>query len=839
MFLRAETKRKAKGVADLLDYYALIDDGILLLSNGSFLAAWEVRGPDMDALTIHHSWSITAHLARQLSLGTGWTLQADQIRSEYQEYSPERPWPDPISHLIDEERRLQFTATGDAANYQSSYYLCLCHQVPQGSGKKAQEWFFQSDGDTAGRLERELGHFRSRLQQVENALKMNLLRERHTRVRRLGFQPTRRVAHDDLCRYIRYCARGEDFPFAVPYQAIFLNQYLSPGDFVTGAEPMLDTKRIRVIALDGFPDASYAGILREMDSIPFPFRFTQQAQCMDAEEAKGLHLANHNKWGMIKLSPLQAILKKNANAARIDPFAARLENDALEASSDAQHGLAHFVRYSAKVILLEENEERLEEGTRLVREVVQRAGFGARIETYNATAAWISSLPGHMHRERRTAIASTLNLVHMMPFSTPFQGLQTNPSSFLPQNTPPLFYALTAGRSHFRAHIHVEDRGHTFIAGPQGSGKTTLQALSIAQFFGLSPDARVFAFDKQKTLYTLTRAMGGDYYDLTPGNNKLRFCPLQYLDTELDQALASSYIAMLGSLNGLNIDADRQQTISDGIKLLIDRAYGRSLTDFATVVGALDPEIAKALQFFTIGNVASGGILDGRHDNLTLSRLSVFEVETLYSMDTKITSAVLFYIFNRIWRTLTPASPTLVSVDELRASLDQPLAVQNFEKFLVEGRKLNMALMLSIQEIGKVLESPLKTTINRECATKIFLANPTAATGERKIYEDFGMDETDIELIASAQPKADYYWTSPEGRRRIHLALGSVALSFLVASGKQDRELVDSMSERNPQGWAADWLRRRGLTEWSRRLDGLRAEYQEDDEEEKELAAYA
>ena len=166
MFLKAEAKQKAKGLSDLLDYYALIDDGIVLLSNASYLAAWEVRGPDMDALSIHHSWSMTAHLARQLSLGTGWTLQADQIRSEYQEYSPERSWPDPVSHLIDDERRLQFTATGDAANYQSSYCLCVCYQVPQGSVKKAQEWFFQSDGDTAGRLERELGHFRSRLQHM-------------------------------------------------------------------------------------------------------------------------------------------------------------------------------------------------------------------------------------------------------------------------------------------------------------------------------------------------------------------------------------------------------------------------------------------------------------------------------------------------------------------------------------------------------------------------------------------------------------------------------------------------------------------------------------------------
>jgi len=138
MFLKIEAKQKAKGLADLLDYYSLVDDGILLLSNGSFLAAWEVRGPDMDALTIHHSWAMTSHVAKQLSLGTGWTLQADQLRAEYQEYSPERPWPDPVSHLIDEERRVQFTATGTAANYRSSYYLCVSYQVPQGSGKKAQ-----------------------------------------------------------------------------------------------------------------------------------------------------------------------------------------------------------------------------------------------------------------------------------------------------------------------------------------------------------------------------------------------------------------------------------------------------------------------------------------------------------------------------------------------------------------------------------------------------------------------------------------------------------------------------------------------------------------------------
>jgi hypothetical protein len=61
-------------------------------------------------------------------------------------------------------------------------------------------------------------------------------------------------------------------------------------------------------------------------------------------------------------------------------------------------------------------------------------------------------------------------------------------------------------------------------------------------------------------------------------------------------------------------------------------------------------------------------------------------------------------------------------------------------------------------------------------------------------------------------------------------------LSFLAASGERDRALVDALSERNPQGWSSDWLRRRGFHEWAQQLDSLRAQY---NNEEKEIAAYA
>ena len=38
-----EHRRKATGLADLLLYDALIDDGVLLLQDGALLAAWSFR----------------------------------------------------------------------------------------------------------------------------------------------------------------------------------------------------------------------------------------------------------------------------------------------------------------------------------------------------------------------------------------------------------------------------------------------------------------------------------------------------------------------------------------------------------------------------------------------------------------------------------------------------------------------------------------------------------------------------------------------------------------------------------------------------------------------------
>jgi type IV secretory pathway VirB4 component len=40
-----ETRKQPQGLADLLLWFGLVDDGVVLQRDGSLLAAWQYRGP--------------------------------------------------------------------------------------------------------------------------------------------------------------------------------------------------------------------------------------------------------------------------------------------------------------------------------------------------------------------------------------------------------------------------------------------------------------------------------------------------------------------------------------------------------------------------------------------------------------------------------------------------------------------------------------------------------------------------------------------------------------------------------------------------------------------------
>ena len=124
-----EHRSRAQGLADLLLYDSLIDDGVMLLQDGALMAAWTFRGPDMASATNGEMAALSARLNSVLKLGTGWMIQCDAIRSRAPEYPAPGAFPDAITTLIDEERRQQFSAEG--VHYEGEYFLSLTYLPPE------------------------------------------------------------------------------------------------------------------------------------------------------------------------------------------------------------------------------------------------------------------------------------------------------------------------------------------------------------------------------------------------------------------------------------------------------------------------------------------------------------------------------------------------------------------------------------------------------------------------------------------------------------------------------------------------------------------------------------
>src|SRR5207244_11725906 len=103
----------------------------------------------------------------------------------------------------------------------------------------------------------------------------------------------------------------------------------------------------------------------------------------------------------------------------------------------------------------------------------------------------------------------------------------------LPQDRPVRVGPATKAATLVLFNLHVSGLGRTLIAGPPGAGKSTARGLIAAQWFRY-PRAQVFAFDRGYSIWMLTEAMGGEFYDLAGPKSDLAFCPLREIDDDSD-----------------------------------------------------------------------------------------------------------------------------------------------------------------------------------------------------------------------------------------------------------------------------------------------------------------
>ena len=794
----AEYRRTATRMADYLPWVALVAEGVVLNKDGSFQRTARFRGPDLDSAVAAELVAVAGRLNNAFRrLGSGWAIFVEAQRHEASTY-PASVFPDAASGLLDAERKADFEEAG--AHFVSGYFLTITYLPPAEEAARTEAWLYE--GRERGGLDpHEL---------------LNTFVDRTDRVVALldGFMPECAwLDSAETLTYLHSAVSTKRHRVRVPETPIYLDALLADQPLTGGLEPRLGTAHLRILTVVGFPTATTPGILDDLNRLAFPYRWSTRAILLDKTDATKLLTKIRRQW-FAKRKSIAAILKEvmtNEASVLVDTDAANKAADADLALQELGADYAGQAYVTATVTVWDDDPRTADEKLRLVEKIIQGRDFTCMAETINAVDAWLGSLPGHVYANVRQPPISTLNLAHIIPLSAVWAGPERDEHF----GAPPLLFGKTEGSTPFRFSLHVGDVGHTLVVGPTGAGKSVLLGVMALQFRRYAK-SQVFAFDFGGSIRAAALAMAGDWHDLggdlTEGvDSSVSLQPLARIHDTPERAWAADWLISILTREGVTITPEVKEHLWSALTSLASAPIEeRTITGLTVLLQSND--LKQALRPYCVGG-PYGRLLDAEIEHLGSASVQAFEIEGL--VGTGAAPAVLSYLFHRIGDRLN-GSPTLLIIDEGWLALDDDAFAGQLREWLKTLRKKNASVVFATQSLSDIDNSGIAPAIIESCPTRLLLPNERAIEPQiTAIYRRFGLNDRQIEILARATPKRDYYCQSRSGNRLFELGLSEVGLALAAATSKTDQSSIARIvAEHGREGFLAAWLRLRGV-DWA------------------------
>ena len=813
-----EHRVRPRSLSDLLGWGFLVGEGVVLMKDGSFLAAYRVRGRDLASSTAGEVAALAGHVGAALAAyGDGWMVHADAVRREAVGYAPRERchFPDPVSALVDETRRARYTAT--AEHYETEAVLSLTYTPPPGLVGRLQKAVVAGRGEGSGidwdvllgQFEREARGLRDRL---SSAMK----------VERLGSA--------DLLQHLHESLTGLPHAVGVPGHGAYLDYALADQPFVGGFEPRVGAKHVRVVAIQGYPNATRPGLADPLTRLPFPYRWS--VRFLPFSPATATKVIGKAQLGWFQkrrgagdwvrdMASKEKRQETEMDLAFQDANASQMVLDAGAARAQNTGGELRFGHLTACAIVMADEARSANERAAALLKAVRDLGFTGRVEDVNAVDAFVGSLPGHGHANLRRPVLSTDNLVDLLPLTAPWGGHREVPSGLFPEGSPPLLWAKTDGSTPFRLCLHEGDVGHTLVVGATGAGKSVLVGLLLAQWRRYA-GARTVTFDVGYSHYVSGRAMGAAHYDLAgplAAGRPVEMQPLRDVDRPEVRTWAVDWVESLVELQGERLSPDERGRLAHAVGLLAESPpEDRTLT--ALLVGLGSERFRALVRPYTLEG-PYGQLFDADQDSFGSGegavRHQVVELSHLVGMSDRVLVPALTYLFRRVEESLD-GSPTLIVIEEAWAALMHGRFADRLRQWLLTLRKRNAAVVVVAHSPAQFRDPGVKGAqlLVESCPTRIFLPNPDAAEPDTAaLYRWLGLNEAEVARLSRARKKRDYYVRSPSGARTFDLALGPLEMAFLgTLPGRSADETVREaarLAEAEGERWPVEWLQLCGL----------------------------
>jgi type IV secretion system protein VirB4 len=797
------------------------DEGIVLLKGGALMRCYSYVCPDLGSASAESIAAVSWYFNETVkSLDGSWCAHFESQRGLTTEY-PGASWSNIAGYLIDCRRKETFTSMD--AHFVNRYFLTLTKKLPSAVYSKVNKLLYKKNaGEGEGFynreiISREIQNFRSQAEVAVSRLAGRIL------INPMDDAQTATYLHS---------AASMNFNTIGPMERpVFIDSFITDMDLNTADTLKLGSFYIPIIGIKNFPQQTFPAMLNQLNASEIEYRWSirwiarsKADASKDIERYQKRFYGSRKSWGTAVFE-----VAANIESGREDPAAIAFEQDTNTAKVELATDEYSFGYFTADMMVWDEDYDAAADKARYAGALINSAGFESHIETFNAFQAFLSMMPGNYYSNVRQPVLSSGNLSHIIPLSSVWPGAREN--AFTAERfdcAAPLLTCSTESKIPFFLNLNVGDLGHTFIFGPPGAGKSTLLCLLESQFLKYK-NANVIIFDKDKSARSITLAAGGVYEE--PGGPAAAFQPLRDLESEDGLLWAAEFIGCLLEMQRIQTTPVMSQAVLEALKLMRDeKPKGqRTISTFQQYVNYNDPAsgeqtVRTGVQPYTI-NGQYGMIFDASNTSLSLSKWVMIEMGPLMKMGPAAVTPALMFLFHFVERVYTNAAgnptgdPTILVLDEAWAYLNNSYFSLKIEEWLTTLRKKNVFCVFATQEVSKAVNSTLSTAIASMCLTKIYLADPSAATkAVQNSYLQMGLEEHETLSVSRAVMKRDYFYKSPLGARMFQLNLDKFQLALL----SPDHSLLDELEARHGRNsgkpLALEILKRRGFNEYAKYL---------------------
>lgn len=559
-----------------------------------------------------------------------------------------------------------------------------------------------------------------------------------------------------------------------------LDEYFSFSEFENNKRySKINGEYVACIGFLTFPDTIQMRILKELESLNFPFRYVVRFR---VEKQNKLHFKfkNIRKYHELTTQSMGEYAT-NSKSQYEDEISREQADETQEAIKELRGKRAIFGQLTATIIVKDKSLARLQEKVNSIIKITTFHGFWCKNDNYNMYHSYFGAMAGNNELNRRTGLTASTSLLSMVSTSTPFLGYPYNEK--LKEHA--LIHALTESEDIYNFNLHVADVGHTLIVGPTGAGKSVLLGLIASQFMRYK-DSKVIFFDKNKSSEVLCRCSGGQFYDI---GSDFSFQIMEKINDKRYKNFVREWLFSIAELENVQLEVEEKFLITETLDLLaLEKDENRTFTNFANIL--TDNRLKNIYENYINGTYKE---YFNREKILEKNNFVVFEMDSILK-DTKLVNFLLNYLFFTIEHEMLDGKPTVIFIDEAWTALNNEYMKKQLEEWLRELRKKNASVVFATQSLSEINKSSLASVIFESCKTKVMLPNEGAMREDsRNLYHKMGLSDEEIEKVRNALPKREYFVKNEIGSALVRFELGKEAIYFVGSNHISDLEKINQI----------------------------------------------